>query len=294
MSPASVEVYHRSDDAELYRENASFVYSDDNTAPVLQLLGAEPGDAILDVGCGSGELTVKVATLASKTGTVLGVDASEDMISKARGHEPSSNFSFEVVDCHELQAWLEEHGKQATFDKVFSSAALHWMNRSPSRVATGMRSAIKKGGVLALEMGGAGNVSAVRSLLRRHLAQRGVDPSKVDPWYFPTVKEYTAVLESAGFQVEHAALVVRPTPLPERSGIRGWLRTFAGPFLNALKSDVEREQVVAAVEKELVDAATSEASDKGGEENFESTWFDASSGQWTAPYVRLRVRAIAH
>lgn len=46
------QTYHQSEDADVYRRNASFVYSDGYTAPVLRLLDPQPGDRILDLGCG--------------------------------------------------------------------------------------------------------------------------------------------------------------------------------------------------------------------------------------------------
>lgn len=63
-----------------YRTVASFVYAPEATAPILQSLGASPGDKVLDLGCGSGEVTVKIACLVRPDGIVVGVDSSEDMV----------------------------------------------------------------------------------------------------------------------------------------------------------------------------------------------------------------------
>jgi ubiquinone/menaquinone biosynthesis C-methylase UbiE len=68
--------------APLYNKTASFVYSSANTAPVLDLLNACPGERILDVGCGSGEITKILQDIVEKApgGLVVGTDASQSMV----------------------------------------------------------------------------------------------------------------------------------------------------------------------------------------------------------------------
>ncbi len=63
-----------------YRAVASYVYSPEATVPILHSLDASPGDKVLDLGCGSGELTAEIARLVGPDGTVVGVDSSEDMV----------------------------------------------------------------------------------------------------------------------------------------------------------------------------------------------------------------------
>ena len=65
-----------------YRNVASYVYSSEATASVLQLLDARPGEKILDFGCGSGEVTAEIARLVGPQGFVVGVDTSESMVSR--------------------------------------------------------------------------------------------------------------------------------------------------------------------------------------------------------------------
>lgn len=48
----AAQQYHRSDNAEVYRTNASFVYSNAFTAAVVKLLDPRPGDHVIDLGCG--------------------------------------------------------------------------------------------------------------------------------------------------------------------------------------------------------------------------------------------------
>lgn len=82
-SPTESNVAHHGDtewSATVYRAVASYVYSPEATAPILQLLGASSGDSVLDLGCGSGEVTAEIARHVGQEGVVVGVDLSESMV----------------------------------------------------------------------------------------------------------------------------------------------------------------------------------------------------------------------
>ena len=132
-------------DPESYARHARFV--SDLAGPVLALLDAQPGERILDLGCGDGALTKKLAELGCD---VIGVDAGPDMIRAAR----ELGLDARVVDGHELSFERE-------FDAVFSNAALHWMKRDPDAVVAGVARALKPGGRFVGEFGGHGNVAAI-------------------------------------------------------------------------------------------------------------------------------------
>jgi len=72
--------------ASLYNKTASFVYSATFTAPVLELLAAQPGERILDLGCGSGEVTLVLQEIVGQKegGLVVGTDFSESMVNTFR------------------------------------------------------------------------------------------------------------------------------------------------------------------------------------------------------------------
>src|ERR1700757_2096789 len=225
-------------------------------APVLEWLAPRAGERVLDLGCGDGVLTEQIVAAGCD---VVGADASAEFVATAK----ERGIDARLVDGHDLPFANE-------FDAVFSNAALHWMKRDPDAVLTGVARALKPGGRFVAEMGGAGNVAAIRAAVYDALTRRGVDAVGADPWYFPTADDYRARLEAAGFSVARIEKFPRPTPLP--GDVAGWLRTFAQAFLEAVPGD-ERDAVLAEVQESLRPQL-------------------GVAGVWTADYVRLRF--IAH
>ena len=249
-SPATAQEWK----ADRYAHNAHFVPA--LGQPVLDLLKPRPGERILDLGCGDGVLTEKIAAAGA---TVVGVDASSDMIAAAQRR----GLDARVMDGTAL-AFNHE------FDAVFSNAALHWMKADPDEVIAGVRRALKPGGRFVAEMGGHGCVAAITVAMIAVLDRRGVDARAVIPWYFPTVDDYRGRLERGGFTVDYIELIPRPTPLP--TAMEGWLETFGEPLLKLLpESDrvAARDEVIALVRPVLCD----------------------DQGRWTADYIRLRFAA---
>ena len=242
-------------EAARYAANARFVA--DLGLPVVELLAPQPGERILDLGCGDGVLTRRLVEIGC---SVVGVDAAPDMVREAcvRGVDAR------LADGADLRFAAE-------FDAVFSNAALHWMSADPDAVIAGVARALRPGGRFVGEFGGQGNVAAIVVALVAVLARRGIDGAALIPWYFPTPDEYRQRLERLGFKVERIDLIPRPTPLP--TGMAAWLETFADPFLRTVP-ETERGPIRA----EAVDLLQHVLRD--------------NTGRWTADYVRLRFAAV--
>jgi trans-aconitate methyltransferase len=239
---------------ERYAANARFVA--ELGMPVLELLAPRAGERVLDLGCGDGVLTAKLAELGC---TVVGVDAAAGMVHSARRR----GLDARLMDGRDLSFERE-------FDAVFSNAALHWMKADPEAVVAGVARALRPGGRFVGEMGGFGNVAAITVALVAVLNRRGLDGAAAIPWYFPTSDAYGALLTRNGFVVRGIELLPRPTPLP--TGMAAWLDTFAEPFLTRLG---EGERAAARAEAvELLRPVLC-----------------ADGDRWVADYVRLRFSA---
>lgn len=238
----------------LYEERAAFVR--EGGAPVLEMLAPRAGERILDVGSGPGKLSREIA---NRGASVVGVDASTEMLAEARAAFPELEFALERAEALPYEA---------EFDAIFSNATLHWVPQA-DEAARSMYRALRPGGRLAVEFGGKGNVAKVRRAVAAALGT-----GDWNPWYFPSIAEYASVLEGAGFQVRLAHWFERPSPIQnraEQSGVASWLSIFASQLVDALSPD-ERAALFARVERETRQELERD-------------------GVWYIDYVRLRVLA---
>jgi SAM-dependent methyltransferase len=240
-------------DPERYERNARFVA--ELGAPLIELLAPRAGERILDLGCGDGFLTERLAALGCE---VVGVDSSPEQVAAAQRRG---------LEAHVARA--EALPFVAEFDAVFSNAVLHWVKDAAGAIAA-VRRALRPGGRFVAELGGAGCVAKIRAAIGAALARRGLEAERLDPWFFPSAERYRALLEAGGFTVGSLALFPRPTALP--GDVSGWLETFAEPFLGALPA-AERAGAVTEI-RELL----------------RPQLFDSERG-WSADYVRLRFAA---
>src|SRR5215210_4005067 len=200
-----------------YAANAAFVPA--LGAAALALLDPKPGEIILDLGCGDGVLSAQIAAAGAK---VIGLDASEAMVEAARARGVDAFLA-------DGQALDEQASRFGQFDAAFSNAALHWM-LDPDAVAGGVFKMLKPGGRFAGEMGGEGNIAALRGAIRAELSERGYEVPADDPQWYPSCEEFVRLYACAGFTGIQAHLIPRPTPLP--SGVAAWVKTFRAGWLD--------------------------------------------------------------
>jgi trans-aconitate methyltransferase len=245
--------------ADVYDEKLSFV--SELGKSLVEMLDPKQGEKILDLGCGTGDLTNEIAKMGAK---VVGMDASPDMIEKARKKYPHLSF---LVDNG------ESFRTQERYDAIFSNAALHWMKRAES-VVQSMALALRGGGRLVAEFGGKGNVDAIVKTIEEVLfTNYGIDAKERNPWYFPSIGEYSNLLEKYGFRVMYASHFDRPTPLPDGDqGLDHWLDGFAGGFFAGLESS-EKDLVYQQIKERLK----------------AYLWKD---NVWIADYKRIRIIAV--
>jgi len=223
-----------------YAENAAFVPT--LGAGVLDWLSPQPGERILDLGCGDGQLTAKIAASGAK---VVGVDASPAMVEAAQAR----GLDARVCNAESLPFSSE-------FDAVFSNAALHWVQNQDAMIA-GVKRSLKPSGRFVAEMGGHGNIAAIRVALMAVLERHGCAGLEDGVNYYPAPDAYT---------------IPRPTPLP--TGMRTWLTTFRSGVLERVPEslrDTIIDETVALLEPALRD----------------------ERGNWTGDYIRLRFIARA-
>lgn len=248
-------------DANLYDNKMSYVA--DYGKDIVDLLKPIAGENIIDLGCGTGDLTNSI----SKSGAnPVGFDASWDMLQAAADKYP--HLSFQHADARTFKSSTAQ-------DAVFSNAALHWI-KSPQPVITSVYQSLKVGGRFVAEMGGKGNVhiliQGISEVLQKDYGLQEIEIRERIPWYFPSIAEYTALLEQAGFRVTFAQHFDRPTVLPDgEEGLNHWLASFSGDFFPEF-FPAEKEDIYAKVKEQIRHAIFKE-------------------NKWIADYKRLRVVA---
>lgn len=228
---------------------------------LIEILAPQAGEKILDLGCGTGDLAHQISLSGCQ---VIGVDAAQEMVDEAKAKYPSIDF---VCD----DACNFDLGKK--MDAVFSNAVLHWI-RQPETILDRVVAHLRKKGRFVAEFGAKGNVEKIRNTIREVLKGHGYhDQAAIQKWYFPSVAEYSTLLEKHGFDIRFIESYNRPTVLKNsEAGIIEWLEMFAASFFKGI-SEQEKQKLLHVIQDRLYDDLY-------------------QNGEWVADYKRLRFCAI--
>jgi len=210
---------------------------------VISRLNLRGDEHILDIGCGDGKVTAKMAALVPR-GRATGVDSSPEMIDFAQKRFPPAeyaNLRFERADAQNLTY----SGK---FDMVVSFACLHWI-KDHLAVLKGIERSLKPGGRMLIQCGGRGSDDDIFALSRRII--------KNDRWarYFQGYSnphgiygpdEYHAWLPQAGLEEIRASVTVRDMLFPGKTGLEGFIRTTWLSLTSCIPEEM-REQLIAEI-----------------------------------------------
>ena len=198
--------------ANLYDQNHSFVSKYGNN--LIELLAPKQGEKILDLGCGTGDLAKELYDVGVN---IVGVDKSKNMITEALRKYPHINFM--IRDATNLGYHIE-------FDAVFSNATLHWV-KQPKQALNCIYQSLKQDARFVAEFGGKGNVQTITDEIIHQLKESGIEYKMEHfPWYYPSIGEYTSLMEEVGFRVIFAQHFDRPTPLVGENGLKNWIKMF--------------------------------------------------------------------
>lgn len=246
-------------DPDLYDKKHDFVFKFGEE--IVKLLNPRKNETILDIGCGTGDLTKRIAELCEK---VIGIDNSNEMIQAAKKKYPEISFIHTDAKNYQLDN---------KFDAIFSNAVLHWIPQADIMIKNANRH-LKIGGRYVVEFGGKGCNYSIINTLKEQLDRDKLDHPNVDDMlFYPSVSQYSTLLENNGFEVNLAMLFDRPTEL--KGGING-LHDFIEMFLNWLFRNVSGSDKFTIIAKTI--------------DILKPQIFNGTS--WIADYRRIRI--VAH
>ena len=241
-------------DAKGYTQNFKFVHQ--YGEEVLNLLEIKEGMRVLDLGCGNGALTKKLALLGAE---IIGMDASEDMLEVARVNYPELTF---------IQGDATSFTLDKPVDVIFSNAVFHWIENQEALLEN-VANALNVSGYLVCEFGGYGNGETIHSSLAKAFEKRGLKYKR--NFYFPTIGEYSPILEKYNLKVTYATLFERKTALVGEDGMMDWIKMFVTQPFQTIESELAEE-----IRKEAV-------------QDLRPKLYE--DGVWYADYVRIRIKA---
>ena len=159
---------------------------------LIEELNIQKSDYILDLGCGDGLLTKMIKDIAYD-GYVLGIDASEGMISKAE--------EYKVHNLEFRQLYINDITFEDMFSIIISNATLHWV-KDHKKLLINCYKALKKDGVLRFNFAGDGNCSNFFKVIKSKIQSGKYETYFKNfewPWFMPSKQEYEKLIDNKNF-----------------------------------------------------------------------------------------------
>jgi trans-aconitate 2-methyltransferase len=199
---------------ELFRNERSLPFFDLLAETANRFAKKSPA-RVVDLGCGTGELT-KILHERFVGASTLGTDSSAEMLAKSP--QGVSGLTFEQADIHAFSA-------ENAYDLIFSNAALQWVNDHEALFAKLAR-ALTPGGQLAVQMPAnhdhISHVVAAEVAQRPHFAKALNGYVRHAPVLLP--EEYAALIEKLGLVDQRVHLHVYAHRLESRGGMVDWAK----------------------------------------------------------------------
>lgn len=227
---------------------------------VMELIDFENARTAIDLGCGNGKQT---AILKSNGLSVIGIDISEQMLEIARKEHPGITF---------IRSDAADFSVEKKVDVVFSKGVFHWVKEElQESMLSCISAALKKGGQFVFETAGAGCNTLIHNKLSEVFSKYGY-VYKI-PFYFPTVSDYTSLVEKHGMKVVKAEVRDELAKLQGRDGLVKWIMSVDRQAFAQIDDAALRKQIV----MEVVDGLKGKL---------------CKSGKWYADYVYIRMKAV--
>lgn len=207
---------------------------------LLSLVEQRPGMRVVDLGCGTGELTRELHESLSAEETV-GVDSSETMLLKA-GHFGGEMLRFEKGD---IEAFVTER----PYDLIFSNAALHWVP-DHEKLFVRLTNFLAMDGQIAVQMP-ANDSHPSHSVAAEVAKEFGVEP-RAD--FVLPVEKYAELLYGLGYKRQNVRMQVYGHVLPSSDDVAEWVRGALLTHYQSLLSPDRFEEFLAEYRKRLLGA----------------------------------------
>jgi len=216
-------------DAEAYAKHSSAQAK--WAGELLSKLKLKGNECVIDIGCGNGRNTHEIASRLP-SGSVVGIDSSDSMISLAKRSWQRHNLSFQTMDAANINL-------DRQFDVAFSNAVLHWIENHQA-VLTGLKQHLNPNARILLQMGGYGNARDIVEVFESIIASCTWSVYFHDfqfPYYFYKHGDYEKWLPECGYQALRTDLIFKDMIHESVSGLKGWLITTWFPYTDRVPED---------------------------------------------------------